>query len=428
MSVEVISQHANEVTLQLTINLKGDLLEVEEEIQSVLNEAGCQATALAIAAFDTDGSPVMTGPIKWTRRGRHPKTYQTPYGAVEVERHVYQTSQGGKIYVPLEASARMIDRATPRFAKQVANKYARMNAAEACADLEENHQRKVSRHTVQSLADTVGGIAQLKEESWEYAIPELAGSVNTVVCSLDGAYLLTANAGWREAMVGTLSLYDANGERQHTTYFGAAPEYGKDTFLKRYEKELERLKARYPDAGYVGIADGSKSNWTFLSRHTSHQILDYYHATAYLGKAAHAAYPQKTGKPRREQWLAERRHQLKHETGAAQTILEECYQFRKKRSLSRTVKEDLESTITYFENQKDKMDYAAHLQAKRPIGSGVVEAACKTLVKQRFCGAGMRWKDAGIKTVMSLRSLVLTTGRWEQFWWKVQKFGVPCLA
>lgn len=428
MSVHIVHKHSSEVTLQVTFDLKGDLLDVEERIQSVLNEAGCQATTLAIAKFDTDGSPVMTGDIKWTRRGRHPKVYQTPYGTVEVERHVYQSSRGGKTYVPLESSARMIGCSTPRFAKQVTNKYARMNAGEACADLEENHQRKISRHAVQLLAEQVGSIAQLKEESWAYTTPPLDGSVKTVVCSLDGAYLLTANVGWREAMVGTLSLYDAEGERQHTTYLGAAPEYGKATFLQRYQRELERLKTLYPEACYLGIADGSKTNWTFLSQHTSHQILDYYHATEYLGKVAHAAYPQKTGKPKRQQWLADRCHQLKHEEGAAQRILDECYQFRKKRSLTRTVKEDLESTITYFENQKDKMNYAAHRHNRLPIGSGVVEAACKTLVKQRFCGAGMRWKDSGIKAVMSLRALVLTTGRWEQFWEKIQKFGVPSLA
>nr|CAA6829374.1 MAG: Unknown protein [uncultured Thiotrichaceae bacterium] len=75
---------------------------------------------------DTDGSPVMTGDIKWTCRSRSPKTYQTPYGEVNVERYVYQTSRGGRIYVPLESSGRIINNATPRFAQQVSNKYARL--------------------------------------------------------------------------------------------------------------------------------------------------------------------------------------------------------------------------------------------------------------------------------------------------------------
>ena len=49
-------------------------------------------------------------------------------------------------------------------------------------------------------------------------------------------------------------------------------------------------------------------------------------------------------------------------------------------------------------------------------------------IKQRFCRSGMRWKDKGIKTVLSLRSLVLTTDRWKQFWEKIDQYGVGVLA
>jgi hypothetical protein len=58
-----------------------------------------------------------------------------------------------------------------------------------------------------------------------------------------------------------------------------------------------------------------------------------------------------------------------------------------------------------------------------PIGSGGTEAACKTLVKQRLCGSGMRWKSQGAKVVLSLRALVQTTNRWQQFWDKINQFG-----
>jgi len=61
------------------------------------------------------------------------------------------------------------------------------------------------------------------------------------------------------------------------------------------------------------------------------------------------------------------------------------------------------------------MDYATHLENNLPIGSGVTEAACKTLVKQRLCGSGMRWKDQGAKVILSLRALVQSKGRWQQF-------------
>jgi len=66
------------------------------------------------------------------------------------------------------------------------------------------------------------------------------------------------------------------------------------------------------------------------------------------------------------------------------------------------------------------MDYSTHITEKLPIGSGVIEAACKTLVKQRLCGSGMRWK--GAKTILSLRSLIQSKGRWQQFWNKIQQY------
>lgn len=69
------------------------------------------------------------------------------------------------------------------------------------------------------------------------------------------------------------------------------------------------------------------------------------------------------------------------------------------------------------------MNYAQHIDEALPIGSGVTEAACKTLVKQRLCGSGMRWKTKGARVVLSLRALVQTTCRWQQFWIKMNQLG-----
>jgi hypothetical protein len=419
---------SGKLTLQISVDINGPILEVEERIQHALNGAGCTLTEKALEQFDTDGSPVMRGSIKWTRRCTNTQTYQTPYGGVRVNRHVYQTSRGGKTYVPLEAGARIVSCATPRFAMMIASKYARLNAGAVVADLRDNHARSTSRATLQRIADCVGAIAAAKEQSWSYETPKLDQAISSVVCSLDGAMLLTVNDGWREAMVGALSLYDCDGERQHTTYFGAAPQYGKEEFFKRFERELERIKEHYPDALYLGIADGAKDNWSFLDKHTGKQLLDFYHATEYLAKVAYAAHPEKTGKPKRQQWLKDRCHELKHEPGAAKAILKKMQGYARKRKLNQAIRADLSAAISYFKNQLHRMNYASHVEQNLPIGSGVTEAACKTLVKQRFCCSGMRWKETGIKTVLSLRSLIQTEGRWEQFWNKIERYGVPCLS
>jgi len=86
-------------------------------------------------------------------------------------------------------------------------------------------------------------------------------------------------------------------------------------------------------------------------------------------------------------------------------------------------RKDLETAVGYFENHLPKMDYARFGKDCLPIGSGVTEAACKTMVKQRLCGSGMKWTQAGAATVLRLRSLILTEGRWAQFWDKINRFG-----
>ena len=116
---------------------------------------------------------------------------------------------------------------------------------------------------------------------------------------------------------------------------------------------------------------------------------------------------------------------LKHRKNSAQIILDELKAVTSSK-LPEAIKKDLEATITYFSNniEKNRMNYACHADEKLPIGSGVTEAACRTLVKQRFCGSGMRWKTKGAKVVLSLRALVQTTDRWQQFWDRIIQFGV----
>jgi len=152
-----------------------------------------------------------------TARTKSNKTYQTPYGNVDVERYVYQTPRGGRIYCPLEHKARIIRSATPKFAQQISHKYSNMNAPSVCRDLEENHHRTITHSYLQDVSEWIGSIAQAKEELWEYTTPELNEAIASIVLSLDGAYILMREEGYREAMVGNISLYNIKGERVHTS-------------------------------------------------------------------------------------------------------------------------------------------------------------------------------------------------------------------
>ena len=421
---KIVAREGNELTLQVTVKLTGSLMDMERTILDGCNEMGSLATAEALQKFDTDGSPIKLGEVKMTVRDKTNKTYQTPYGGVLIQRNVYQSSKGGKIYCPLESKAQIIRGATPKFAQQISHKYANMNAPAVCQDLKENHHRKIAHSYLQDVSDWVGSIAQAKEEIWDYATPRLDEAISTIVISLDGAFILMREEGYREAMVGNISLYDVTGKRQHTIYLGEAPEYGKGTFLHRLEKEISTVKKQYPDALYLGIADGAKNNWTFLEKHTSRQLLDFFHVTEYLSSVSYAAYPGKTDKPKREIWLNERCSQLKHDSEAVEKLIDEMQKFTRKSSLTKSIQEDLNAALTYFVNHRDMMDYATQIKQQLPIGSGVTEAACKTLVKQRLCGSGMRWKNKGAKVILSLRALVQSKGRWQEFWGNIEQYGV----
>ena len=427
MPPTIIARSEATFTIQLEIPYASSMFDFEELIQQRLNEAGVLATTEALHQFDADGSPITIGDTKLTSKGKLVKEYQTPYGVAPVERHVYQSSRGGKTYCPLDREARVVISSTPKFAKMVSHKYAEFGSARVIKDLAENHGRRVARCFVQDVTDAVATVALARQEDWEYALPELEQTPPTITIGMDGTCLLMCEGGWRETMVGTIGFYDAEGDRQHTIYLAATPEYGKATFLDRMGREVERVKGLYPRAHYLGIADGATGNWDFLGPRTETQIVDFYHAAAYLSDAADVLF---RGKPReKESWLEDRCHRLKHESGAAGAILKEIKGLA---TMNRRANghEDVEKAITYFGNQnrKGRMDYATWVEAGQPIGSGVTEAACKVIVKQRLCGSGMKWTEDGAAAVLSVRCLTYTTERWSQFWSKIDRYGFPVAA
>lgn len=397
------------------------MLDCEEQILDALNEAGRLATRECLEQFDTDGSPIIVGGAKLTSKGRVGKDYQTPYGEVPLERHVYQSSDGGQTFCPLDWQARIIKSTTPRFAKMCSSKYTLMNSVSVQKDLRHNHHRDVSRCYLQDITEEVSAVAGAKEGLWKYADPELPATVATVALGIDGTCMLYCQDGWRHAMVGTISLYDPFGTRLHTVYIGAAPEYGKERFHRLMEEEIMLYKDRYKGAEWVGLADGARDNWTWLEQWTDRLILDFWHAAGYLEKAGKVICPNNKDPT---QWFDEKRTCLKEKHGAAKRFLQQMNEALESKQPRGAKRKELESAITYFTNNLPKMDYARYRKDNLPIGSGVTEAACKTVVKQRMCGSGMKWKHSGATTVLRLRSLVLTEERWEQFWKKISRYGL----
>ena len=421
---EIISQSNDEVLIQVKVKLSGSFLDMEKSIQDAVNDLGNTATQVGLEKFDTKGQPLKFGEVKMSSKGQVLKNYQTPYGVIGVARHVYQSPKGGATYCPLDDKARIMTNTTPLFAKIISYKYASLSANEVVDDLSSNHRRNVTVNYIQHVADMIGGIAQATEETWDYDLPEQDEIVETVSASLDGTCVLMRDEGYREAMTGNVSLYNRQGYRLHTIYVAAAPEYGKEKFLTKLTSEILKIKKQYPSAKYVGVADGAKSNWEFLEQYTEYQILDFYHATEYLADASYALYKKES---ERRQWLNDACHQLKHNENAANDLLKQMTD-KQSSKLNKNLASKLKAAITYFTNQKHRMNYYEHMQQNLPIGSGVTEAACKVLVKQRLCHSGMKWKNQGASIVLSLRSLIKTDCRWEQFWNNIDNDGINGMA
>ena len=416
MEARITHRTKSSFKIEIEIPYGDNILDAEEKIQQALNLGGTLSTKEAMTQYDTDGNPILVDGQKLTSKGQESKKYQTPYGAVEVERHVYQPSGGGRIYVPLENGCRIIGTSTPKFAKMITSKYAVDAAPGVQRDLEDNHNRPVAQSFIKKVTDLVGTIAEAKEETWSYDLPPMPKSVKSIAVGLDGTCLNMKEGGWREAMCGTISFFDEYGERMHTVYTAASPEYGKETFLNRLERELKRATHQYPKVPIIGLADGAVSNWRFLLPRTNIQLIDFWHVTEYLSSAASVMFPGTAQSEERSAWLENACHRLKHKMGSASRILNELKNFDRSHNMNDKDRQVLRSVITYLTNNKNKMAYHKNVAKHMPIGSGVTESACKMLVKQRMCKGAAKWKDQGASVVLTLRSLHATQTRWDQFW------------
>ena len=171
MSATIVNEAANSVTIQIVIPFHRSMLEAENAIQDVLNEAGTWASANFLHRFDTDGSPIVIGQTNLTSKGTVAKEYQTPYGATIVERHVYQSSKGGKTFCPLERDARIVTSATPRFAMQLSHKYGEGSGGRVIEDLLLNHNRAIAKAFVQTPWRCGGGSSNGQGGTMELSSP-----------------------------------------------------------------------------------------------------------------------------------------------------------------------------------------------------------------------------------------------------------------
>jgi len=290
-----------------------------------------------------------------------------------------------------------------------------MPVKDVVADFEGNNGVTLVENYVQNISYLIGKSYTNMEKEIEYKLPKIEDEIATVGIGMDGTCSYVGNNGWRETMVGTISLYNKKGDRQHTIYVSEAPEYGKISFKEIFTREINSIMDIVPaTAKIVGIADGAKDNWTFLSTFVETQIIDFYHASEYLANVSKVVDLEDSDK--QKEWLNNACSQLKNETDSAEILLDEMKELEAKPKIPKKTKDDLKRAITYFSNHHQQMNYAEAINNNIPIGSGVTESACKVLVKQRLCISGARWGHLGATSMLKLRAINLTTGRWKQFW------------
>lgn len=177
--------------------------------------------------------------------------------------------------------------------------------------------------------------------------------------------------------------------------------------------QLEALRQGISTAPQVvWMSDGARGFWRLFEQHFSSMaigILDFYHAAQHLWQAAEAygnTLPTRTP----GQWFERLRHQLRH--GYEHRIVQELGRLLKYPSTPASAKPTLKRVRQYLSNHLAHLQYRQFKNQGFPIGSGMVESACKWLIEQRFKGTGMRWSEAGFNHLLHLR-LAWVNGRFD---------------
>jgi len=186
---------------------------------------------------------------------------------------------------------------------------------------------------------------------------------------------------------------------------------GKEQIFSWFAEQAQ-LRNKDGTKSIVCVMDGARSLWKMLARYVVGVIciLDIYHTLEYLWLAAYCFFPE--GSNEAEAFVTERLKRILE--GKVGYVIGGLKQMETKGNLNKAKRAQLTKVLTYFENNRRFMQYDEYLANGYPIGSGVVEGACRHLVKDRMEGTGMRWRIAGAQAMLNLRAVFLNDD-WESF-------------
>jgi hypothetical protein len=415
-----------------------DLEAFERELRERFSAAEAEAMAEELARFDVDAPAVEIDGVPHRRVLRCPQTYMTASGPVSVERTLYSTRQDGERAVAaMELRAGIVaGYFTPLAAQHGAWVVAHLTPEEGETMFQRLGAMSPSKSSLDRLPKALSALWEDDRTSFEQRLragEKVPKAAHTVAVSLDGVLVPMKDgdraqkfartraegrvakgpAGYNEASCGTLTLHDDQGQPLHTVRLGRMPEKGKATLKEQITAELKALLRQRPDLRVVTLADGVHDNWAFLAQlptgRCDSQIVDFFHAAEHLHEALTVAHGEASVRCAAE--FEKYRHLLRHDTDGIQKVIRHlCYlrdQHPRRKKIANALK--------YFRHHRDRMRYASFARRKMPIGSGIVEAACKTLVSQRLKRSGMRWRHAGGQAILTLRALD-QSGRFDCAW------------
>jgi hypothetical protein len=435
-----------------------DLDVIEQRVQEAANAWGREQMARAMRRADSGAPEVDIQGERWGNRRIHEVEYQTVFGAVKVQRSVYQQSGRGRVAVPMDLRLGIVEGAyTPRLARIATRALAGMPEQEAAGLLREVGTATLSAPTLGRLSRAMGARYEQRREELSTALRErdrIPAQAVTVQVSLDGVMVpqdgeyaqprgrktdepepprheqrygvvgvpgpraedSTAGRAWHEAAVGTLSFFDGDGERLKTIYLARMPEPFKATLIGELEAELQSVLRERPELNIVWASDGDRLQWEALDgiesrlppQCTGHRmkLVDAFHVAEYIREAAEAIWGVcGEAKVQAAAW----RETVKEKCDGAGDVLRSL-RARLRTARHVTGRRDLQRSIDYIAKQRElgRTNYVEAQRRSYPIGTGITEAAAKTIVGTRMKRAGARFSQHGGQTIMLFRSALLS--------------------
>ena len=359
----------------------------------------------------------------------------TLFGTIELWRYSYRYVHRGmpeRCLFPLEMQLGLLQGATPALADAVGRYMAQAGATQqAVLDrLRSQHHVCWGAERLRNLTrDLAQGFEGLTEEFQSRRILELLekaeqsrGKCRPVLSvGRDGVTLREYRYRFFEhASVGTVSVYDRAGNRLGTVYLAFSPQLGQAQMTARLtalvRTILERWQGPLPRLSYVTDAGENETQYyRSVLRNMRHprtgeklpwyRIIDYYHAAERIWTMAAALFGPEN--PRGRSWALRMCRLLKKSSGPSR-LLHSAAALRGRLKLSKSRAADYRKAYNYIRCRTKFMQYHQYKRWNLPIGSGVTEAACKTVVAQRLKLSGMRWGKPGSQMILNLRVVLLS--------------------